>query len=224
MKVLFVSTGALLAGALWSGAVIGQAYPSKPIKVIVPIAIGGPPDIAARAVAQKMSESIGQPLVIENRPGAGGTIGAQAAAKSPADGYTVFVGSVTSLALGPALFPKLGLDPVKLFAPVSLFTIAPSVIVINASIDAKNLQEFVALAKQKPGHFNFGAPTPQSPPYISGAQFATAAGIKLIGVPFGNPAGVVNAAVGVDLSTTKVMVVTVTSVLKSRSLACAAIT
>jgi tripartite-type tricarboxylate transporter receptor subunit TctC len=124
---------------------------------------------------------------------AGGTIGAQAAAKSLPDGYTVLVGSVTSLALGPALFPKAGIDPVKLFAPVSLFTIAPSVIVINANIEAKTLQQFIELAKAKPGFYNFGAPTTASPPYISGAQFASAAGVKMVGVPFGNPAAVVTA-------------------------------
>jgi tripartite-type tricarboxylate transporter receptor subunit TctC len=181
-----------------AGGVFAQAYPSKPIRVIVPIAIGGPPDVAARAVATKMSESMGQTLVVENRSGAGGTIGALAAAKSPADGYNVFVGSVTSLALGPAMFPKAGVDPVKQFAPISLFTIAPSVIVISATLPSKTLKEFIQLIRDNPGKYNFGAPTPQSPPYISGMQFVNAAGIRMVGVPFSNPAGVINAIVNGD--------------------------
>ncbi len=101
----------------WSALSRAQAYPAKPIKVIVPIAVGGPPDIAARLVAQKMAEGLGEPLIVENRPGAGGTIGGLVAAKAAPDGYTLLVGSVTSLSLGPVLFPNAGFDPVKLLAP-----------------------------------------------------------------------------------------------------------
>jgi len=182
----------------WSALALAQSFPGKPIKVIVPIAIGGPPDIAARLVAQKMSEGLGQPLIVENRPGAGGTIGGLAAAKSAPDGYTLLVGSVTSLSLGPALFPHAGFDPVKMLAPVGLFNMTPSVIVIHSSIEAKTLQQFIALAKTKPGYFNYGGPTSASPPYISGAQFASIAGIDMVGVPFGDPARVVNAILNGD--------------------------
>ncbi len=191
-----------LAGAVllssWSAWSQAQNYPAKPIKIIVPIAIGGPPDIAARLVAQKMAEGLGQPLIVENRPGAGGTIGGLAAAKATPDGYTLLVGSVTSLALGPFLFPGAGFDPVKLLIPVGLFNVTPSVIVIHSSIEAKTLQEFIALAKAKPGYFNYGGPTAASPPYISGAQFASMAGIDIVGVPFGDPARAVNAILNGD--------------------------
>jgi tripartite-type tricarboxylate transporter receptor subunit TctC len=182
----------------WCGAASGQGYPNKPVRIIVPIAVGGPPDIAARLVAQKMAEGLGQPLIVENRAGAGGTIGGLAAAKSAPDGYTLLVGSVSSLSLGPALFPNAGFDPVKMLVPISLFNITPSVVVIHASIEARTLQQFIALARSKPGYFNYGGPTAASPPYISGAQFASIAGVNMVGVPFGDPARAVNAILNGD--------------------------
>ena len=198
-RVIVPCAAVIAALFLSTETAFAQAYPSKPIKVIVPIAIGGPPDIAARLVAQKMAEGLGQPIIVENRAGAGGTIGGLAAARSPADGYTLLAGSVSSIALGPALFPSAGFDPVKLLAPVSLFNITPSVVVIHSSIEATTLQQFIALAKTKPGYFNYGGPTAASPPYISGAQFASMAGIQMVGVPFGDPARAVNAMLNGDL-------------------------
>jgi tripartite-type tricarboxylate transporter receptor subunit TctC len=181
----FLATGAAGAAA--------QAYPTKPIRVIIPLAAGSPPEAALRVLAQKMTESMGQPLVIENRGGAGGTIGAGAAAKSPADGYTTLFGSITSLAIGPALFKSAGIDPVKMFAPISQVAVAPSVVAIPVTLDAATLKDFIALVKANPGKYNYGSPGAGSPPHISGALFAATAGVDMVHVPFGSPANVITA-------------------------------
>jgi tripartite-type tricarboxylate transporter receptor subunit TctC len=193
-----LSCGFVAAAFIVAAPVIAQSYPVKPIRIIAAQSAGGGTDLFARLLGQKMSENWKQPVVIENRPGAGGTIGGLAVAKSAPDGYTLHVGSVTSLSIGPALFPGAGFDPVKMLAPVSLFNITPSVIVIHSSIGARTLQEFIALARSKPGYFNYGGPSSASPPYISGAQFASIAGINMVGVPFGDPARAVNAILNGD--------------------------
>jgi tripartite-type tricarboxylate transporter receptor subunit TctC len=179
--------------AAWAGIALGQAYPSKPVKIIIPLAPGSPPEAALRVLAAKMGENMGQPLVIENRGGAGGTIGAAAAAKLPADGYNMFYGSITSLSIGPALFKSAGIDPVKMFTPISQVAAAPSVIAIPVTLEAQTLKEFIALLKANPGKYNYGSPGPGSPPQISGALFATAAGVDMVHVPFGSPANVITA-------------------------------
>src|SRR5919109_2079769 len=146
MKQLF--TNFLFALPLVAAA---QAYPNKPIHLIVPFPPGGPTDIVGRLVGQKISEALGQPVVVENRPGAGGTVGSAAVAKAPPDGYTLLYGSTSTLAIAPSLYKSLPYDPLKDFAPVSLVSRGPIILAVNTGVPAKSLREFIALAKSQPG-------------------------------------------------------------------------
>lgn len=134
-----------------------QAYPTKPIRLIVTFAAGGGTDLAARAVAPKLAEALGQPVVVENRAGANGAVGAEATAKSPADGYTLMVGAAGTLAVAPHLNAKLPFDPFKDFAPVSLLATSAFVVSVNPSVKAQSIRELVALAKASPGSLTFGS-------------------------------------------------------------------
>jgi tripartite-type tricarboxylate transporter receptor subunit TctC len=192
-----VSLGCLFGGLAlalsFAGQALAQAYPNKPIRVVIPLAAGSPPEYAFRVLATEMTKNIGQPLVIENRGGAGGTIGATAVMKSAPDGYTMLYGSITSLAIGPNVFKSAGIDPVKQFAPVGQVAAAPSVIGIPATLDVKTLKEFIALLKANPGKYNYGSPGPASPPHVSGALFAAMAGVDMVHIAFGSPANVITA-------------------------------
>lgn len=159
-------------------------YPTKPIKLIIPLGAGGPPDIAGRILSQKLSEGLGQQVVVENRPGAGGTLGAGAAAKSPPDGYTLLLGSTGSLASSPSLYPNAGYDSRTSFAPISLIGTAPLVIVVNSSVPAASLREFIQLARSKPGQINYGSPGNGLPPHIVCEAFKTTTGLNLVHVPY----------------------------------------
>ena len=171
----------LLAAAATS--VIAQGYPAKPAKVIVPYPPGGPTDIVARVVSQKLSEQMGQQFIVENRPGAGGNIGAVAVAKSPGDGYTLLV-ATTAHAINPSLFKSLGYNLTKDFAPVSQLTGGPLVIVANPSVPAKNVQELIALAKAKPGTLNYASSGNGQSTHLSAELFGTMAGIKMNHIPY----------------------------------------
>lgn len=152
--------GLLLAAAalsLTTAAVAQQAWPTKPIRLVVPFTPGGSSDILGRAIGQKLTESLGQPVVIDNVPGAGGSLGADKVAKSAADGYTLLMGHIGNLAVAPAMYPKLPYDPVKDFAPVAWVANVPNVLVVHPSVPAKNLQELVAYAKSRPGKLNYGS-------------------------------------------------------------------
>src|SRR5438045_1340398 len=134
-----------------------QTYPSKPIHLIVPFPPVGPTDIVGRLVGQKLSEGIGQPVVVENRPGAGGTVGSTAAAKSAPDGYTLLYGSTSTLAIAPSLYRNIAYDPQKSFAPISLVSSGPILIAVNAQVPAKTLKEFIDLAKKQPGKMSYSS-------------------------------------------------------------------
>jgi len=175
-------TGAVLLTALATSA-FAQGYPTKPAKVIVPYPPGGPTDIVARVVSQKLSEQMGQQFIVENRPGAGGNIGAEAVAKSPADGYTLLV-ATTAHAINPALFKSLGYNLVKDFAPVSQLTSGPLVIVANPSLPVKNVKELIALAKAKPGTLNYASSGNGQSTHLSAELFGTMAGIKMNHIPY----------------------------------------
>lgn len=196
-----VMAAALVLGAAlpWSARTQAQAYPAKPIRVIMPTAPGSPPDYALRVLATKMSEGIGQPIIVENRGGAGGTLGAAAAAKSAPDGYTIMMGSITSLSIGPAMFPKAGIDPVKMFAPISQVAVAPSVIAVPNSLNVTTMRQFIDLIKANPNKYNYGSPPPGSPPHVSGALFLRTAGIEMVHVPYGDPAKVIAAVMNGDV-------------------------
>src|SRR6185436_4431251 len=171
----------LLAVAATSA--FAQGYPTKPAKVVVPYPPGGPTDIVARVVSQKLSEQMGQQFIVENRPGAGGNIGAEAVAKSPADGYTLLV-ATTAHAINPALFKSLGYNLVKDFAPVSQLTSGPLVIVANPSLPVKNVTELIALAKAKPGTLNYASSGNGQSTHLSAELFGAMAGVKMNHIPY----------------------------------------
>jgi tripartite-type tricarboxylate transporter receptor subunit TctC len=159
------------------------AYPSKPIRLIVALPAGGPTDILARLIAQPLSASLGQPIVVDNRPGAGGNIGAELVAKSPADGYTLFMGTSGPLAINASLYKTIGFDPLRDFAPVILAASAPFVIIAHPAVPANNVKELIALAKAKPGQINYGS-VQGNASHLATELFDFMAGTKMTLVPY----------------------------------------
>ena len=179
--------GFALAALLSAGfAVSAQAqdYPNRPIKLIAPFPAGGLADVLARAVGDEISKTLGQPVIVENRAGAGGNIGAEAVAKSPADGYTLLMTSAGILTANQFLYAKMPFDPEKDFVPVSNVASMPMLVVVNPKVEAKTLGEFVKLAKENPGKLNFGSPGVGTTGHLGLALFMHAAGIKLTHVPY----------------------------------------
>jgi tripartite-type tricarboxylate transporter receptor subunit TctC len=136
---------------------VAQAYPTKPIRLISPFPPGGTTDILARIIAHKLSEALGQQVIVDNRGGAGGTIGAEAAARATPDGYTILIAHIGPLSMAPALYPKLGYDPVKSFSPISLLATVPNGLVVHPSLPVRSVKELVALARAKPGEVLYGS-------------------------------------------------------------------
>lgn len=174
---------AFLAVTLGTEA-IAQKYPAKPIRLIVPYIPGGATDILAREIAQKLRESLGQPVVVENKPGASAVIGTEMVAKAPPDGYTLLLSTQASHAINVALFAKLPYDPMKDFAHVSLLGSIASVLVVNPSVPAHSVNELIALAKAQPGKLNFASTGNGLAPHLSGELFKTMAGINVVHVPY----------------------------------------
>jgi len=170
-----------LAGTL---PVCAQEYPRKVIRLIVPFAPGGGNDTVARAIAQSAGASLGQSVVVDNRPGAGGMLGAQLAAKSPPDGYTLFLGGVGSHAVNPNLHARLPYDPVKDFAPITLIASAPSVLVVHPSLPARTLAEFTALAKASPGRINYASNGNGSSAQLAAVLYESMTGVRMVHVPY----------------------------------------
>lgn len=160
-----------------------QGFPSKPIKLVAPFAPGGALDLIARGVAQKMSDSTGQPVVVDNRAGAAGAIGSELVAKSAPDGYTLLLGATTTHGINPVVNSKLPYDPVRDFTPVSLVATIPHVLVVNAAVPVNSLQEFVRYAKSKPG-LAYGSAGNGSPHHLAAALFSNLAGIETVHVPY----------------------------------------
>jgi tripartite-type tricarboxylate transporter receptor subunit TctC len=175
---------AAVLAAFLACAASAQSFPSKPVKIIVPSTPGDGSDILARAIAQKLTERWGQPMLVENRPGAGGVVGTEAAARSPADGYTVIMGNAGSHAINQALYPKLSYDVVRDFAPITLVASAPNVFVVNPAVPAKTVAEFIALAKKEPGKYAFASGGNGSSAHLNGEMLKAFAGIDLIHVPY----------------------------------------
>jgi tripartite-type tricarboxylate transporter receptor subunit TctC len=177
----------VIAGAaLWAAATVAlaQAWPSKPIKFIVPYPPGGTSDILARAVGQKLQEKWGQPVVVENKPGATGNIGADFVAKSPGDGYTMLVADIGSLAIAPSVVQSLPFDPVKDFAPVVMVAYSPHLLVVHPSVPAKDAKELIALAKSKPDSLNFAVSGLGGANHLAGIEFEQRAKIKWAYIPY----------------------------------------
>ncbi len=180
-KTLAAALAAL--GLALSATAHAQGYPAKPVKLVVPYPPGGPTDIVARVVGQKLSEQTGQQFIVENRAGAGGNIGAEAVARSPTDGYTLLI-ATTAHAINMSLFKKMSYNTLKDFAPVSLLTRGPLVIVANPSLPAQNVRELIALAKAKPGAINFASSGNGQSTHLSGELFNTMAGVKMTHIPY----------------------------------------
>ena len=163
---------------------LAQAWPSKSIRWIVPFPPGGGNDTIARAVGQRLAESIGQPVVIDNRPGAGGTIGADLAARAPGDGYTLFLAGVASHGINPALGGRLPYDPVRDFAPVSLLATAPLLLVLHPSLPVRSVKDLLALARARPGALNFASNGRGSSSHMAAELFASMGQVKMEHVPY----------------------------------------
>jgi tripartite-type tricarboxylate transporter receptor subunit TctC len=160
-----------------------QEYPARPVRFILPFPPGGGTDILGRVIAERLSANLGQPVVVENRGGAGGNVGAEAAARSSPDGYTLVL-AAPSLAISPSLYSKLNYDPLKDFAPVSLVATVPNVMITDPSVEAKTLQEFIALARSRPGAMNFGSGGSGTSNHLAGELFNIVTGAKLVHVPY----------------------------------------
>ena len=175
---------ALAAWLVVIGTAAAQSYPTKPVKLIVPFPPGGNTDIVGRLIADKLSTSFGQQVYVENRGGAGGTIGAEAAAKSPNDGYTLFFSTTGTLASAPSMQPNLRYDPVKDFAPIATLANAPVVVLVRDDLPAKTLHELIQLAKAKPGTLKFGSAGTGHFVHIAGEMFKSAAHVDMLHVPY----------------------------------------
>jgi tripartite-type tricarboxylate transporter receptor subunit TctC len=171
-----------LASMISAGA-LAQSYPDHPITLVVPYAAGGGNDVLARLVAERMSKSLGQQIVIENRGGAGGTIATRQVAKSAPDGYTLLI-ATSSLAINPSLYPNIGYDPRKDFAPVGLIASSSNVVLVHPSVPASSIAELIALAKASPAKLNFASTGSGSSVHLAAELFASMAGIKLTHVPY----------------------------------------
>jgi tripartite-type tricarboxylate transporter receptor subunit TctC len=174
---------ALLLCSVVVTATAQESYPSRPVRFILPFPPGGGTDILGRLIAERLAASLGQPVVTENRGGAGGNVGAEAAARSSPDGYTIVL-CAPSLAISPSLYSKLNYDPVKDFAPVSLVATVPNVMITHPSVPAQTLQEFIAHARARPGAMNFGSGGNGTSNHLAGELFNIVTGAKLVHIPY----------------------------------------
>jgi tripartite-type tricarboxylate transporter receptor subunit TctC len=173
-----------LAGLCLAGAASADDYPSRPVTLIVPFPPGGSTNIVMRIIADKLSQLLGQQVVVDNRAGAGGTAGTRAVAKSAPDGYTIGLGYSGPLSIAPSLYPDLGYDPRKDFAPIGRVATAPNTLVVHPSFPARSIPELIAYAKANPGKLNFGSAGIGTASHLAGEYFASRAAIKLVHVPY----------------------------------------
>jgi len=174
----------LAALALAAGAASAQDWPSRPVHLIVPYAAGGPVDLSARLIAPKLQQALAQPVLVENKPGAGGNIGADAAAKSPPDGYTLVMGAIATHAINPALYPRLPYDPVRDFRHVALLVQVPNVLVVNNAVPASNVRELIAYARERPGKLDFASGSTGSTGHLAGELFKQMTGTYMVHIPY----------------------------------------
>ncbi|HZO03868.1 MAG TPA: tripartite tricarboxylate transporter substrate binding protein [Burkholderiales bacterium] len=174
----------LIAAALFAFGVSCHAFPDKPVRFVIGFTPGGPSDILARAVGQKLAERWGQQVVIENRPGAGGNLAAEVVAKSAPDGHTWLLGNNSILATNQSLYRKLPYDPVRDFAPVALVAVQPNILVVHPDVKANSVMELVALAKQNPGRLNYASSGAGAAAHLAGELFKTMAGVDIVHVPY----------------------------------------
>ena len=190
-STFLITLAACMATSAWAD----PAYPNKPIRIIVPFTPGGSPDVLARTLGQKITENTGAPVVIENVAGAGGTIGADRVAKAPADGYTLLMGHVGTLAVAPAVYPNLPYDPVKSFAPVAWVAKVPNVLAVHPSLPVNNVAELVKYLKANPGKVNYGSGGNGSAAHLAMEYFKLATQTFVVHVPYRGTAPSVSDAV-----------------------------
>jgi len=186
--------GAILGTALagTTGLASAQAYPNRPMKILVPFTPGGSADLLARSIGTEIGKAFGQPVVVENLAGAGGTVATERAAKSPADGYTLFMGHIGTLAVNPSLYPKMNLHPTREFAPVAWVARVPNILVVHPSVPARNLKEQVALLKSKPGALSYGSGGNGSAAHITMEYLKMQTGTSALHIPYRGTAPSVN--------------------------------
>ncbi|MEO5701908.1 MAG: tripartite tricarboxylate transporter substrate binding protein [Casimicrobiaceae bacterium] len=187
----------LLAGG--SAGALAQAYPAKPVRMIVPFAAGGTADLAARVVGEHMAQDLGQPVVIDNRPGAGGTLGSAVAAKEQADGYTIALGSVSTHATSVSLYRDLKYDPRRDFVPIGMIAEVPNVLVVSAKLGVNSVEELVKLAKAKPGTLNFGSIGNGTSQHLGGELFKLVTSTQITHVPYKQNAQLVGDLIGGEI-------------------------
>jgi tripartite-type tricarboxylate transporter receptor subunit TctC len=191
MRLFFA--GLVLA---FAGAATAQTYPNKPIRIIVPYAAGGTSDILARQIGPELNKAWGQPVVVENRPGANGNVGADMVAKSAPDGYTLLLTDLGGLVISASVYPKLPFNPAKDFTPVVMVSYSPHVLAVNPDVDVKNVKELVALAKAWPGKLNFAISGIGGAPQLAGIEFAQRMGIDWTYIPYKGGADAITGVVG----------------------------
>ena len=184
---------ACLAGLLPAWVATAADYPDKPIRLIVPSAPAGAADFFSRIISVPLGQALGQPVVIDNKAGASGTIGADMVAKSPADGYTLLMAQSTSVAIAPHLYKKVAYDTLKDFIPVTLVALVPNILVVNPSLPVSNVKELIALAKAKPGTLNFGSAGSGAPSHLAGEMFKGMAGVDMVHIAYKGAGPAVNA-------------------------------
>jgi len=195
--------------AVFAQPVLAQTYPSKSIRVIIAQAPGSTTDVVARVVGNKMAEGLGQQLVVDARPGAGGTLGTELAARAPADGYTLFMANNSTHGSNPALYAKLSYDAVKDFTPIIYVVSTPYVLSVHPSLPAKNLKELIALAKARPGQINYASAGNGSTHHLSGELLKSMAGIDIVHIPYKGTTPAISALISGEVS---IMFATVTGI------------
>jgi tripartite-type tricarboxylate transporter receptor subunit TctC len=183
---------ALLLAVPFAASAQNEPYPSRPVRLVAAAGPGGNPDVLARLLAQKFSDALGKPFVVENVPGAGGVVAANQVAKAPPDGHVLMLGDSGALAISPALNPSLSYHPLKDFTPITALATVPTVLLVNPFVPARTLAEFLALAKSKPGELSYGSAGPGSVHQLTMAIFAERAGISLQHVPYRGGSAMVN--------------------------------
>lgn len=173
-----------LACVMCSVPAYAQSWPAKPIRWISPFAPGGGADFTSRAIAQKLGSALGQQVLVDNRGGAGGMVGVDIAAKSPADGYTLVLGTIGSIAVNPSLYSKMPYDPKRDLAPISQAAVAINVLVVHPSLPVHTVKDLIALAKSRPGQLNYGSSGPGAADHLAGELFNTLAGVKIVHIPY----------------------------------------
>jgi tripartite-type tricarboxylate transporter receptor subunit TctC len=193
-QFLYLAAAAAAAPVI-SPVARAQTYPTRPIRIIVPVAAGGPTDVIARLIAQRLSDRWGQPVYVENIPAGAGNVGTGTAAKAPPDGYTVVM-VTTGFVINPSLYTKLPYDPIKDFAPVTVVAASPHVLVVHPSLPPSNLNELVALVKANPGKYSYASPGTGQSGQLAGELFRLALGLDLVHVPFNGGAPAITSTIG----------------------------